>query len=136
LLQRVKLLGIIANSIMQLASFNCVLCSLNAEETAEHLECDMAKACWKLIGLTVNTSLDPFQIFESFKMQLTVSFFTEIIIIMSWSIWAIRNDVIFRGIPVSSMRCLDEFKSTFGMLLRRTKKKYFPAIESWIEQVV
>jgi hypothetical protein len=123
---------------MQLASFNCVLRSLNAEETVEHmfLECDLAKAYWSLIGLTVNNALDPFQMFESFRMQLNVSFFMEIIIVMCWSIWTIRNDAIFRGIPASSMRWLEIFESIFGLLLWRANKKYFPAIESWLEQVV
>jgi hypothetical protein len=33
-------------------------------------------------------------------------------------------------------RCLDIFKRVFGQLLWRAKKKYFPLIESWLEQIV
>jgi hypothetical protein len=29
---------------------------------------------------------------------MNVAFYREIIVIMSWSIWTIRNDAIFRGI--------------------------------------
>jgi hypothetical protein len=47
----------------------------------------------------------------------------EVIIIMSWSIWTLRNDVIFWGIPASSLRGLEIFKATFGQLLWRAKKK-------------
>jgi len=80
--------------------------------------------------------LNPYQNFEDFRMQLNVPFFMEIIIVMSWSIWAIRNDVILRGIPASSLRCSQIFKHTFSLLLWRAKKKYFPSIELWLEQVV
>ena len=80
--------------------------------------------------------LNPYQNFEDFRMQLNVPFFMEIIIVMSWSIWAIKNDVVFRGIPASSLRCSQIFKHTFSLLLWRAKKKYFPSIELWLEQVV
>jgi len=118
---------------MQLPSFNCVLCPINTEETVDHLflECDMAKTCWGLIGLTVINGPDPFQRFESFRSQINTSFFMEIIIIICWSIRTVRNDIIFGGIPTSSMRCLEIFKSIFRQLLWRAKK-YFPTIESWL----
>jgi hypothetical protein len=50
------------------------------------LECEMAKACWNILGIAIDLSLDPLQIFESFRVQLNVSFFMEITIIVSWSI--------------------------------------------------
>lgn len=120
---------------MHLPSYNCVLCSLSSKEIVQHLflECEMAKACWNLFAITIDLSLDPLQIFESFRMQLNVSFFMEVIIIMCWSIWTIRNDVIFRGMPACVQRYLDIFRRTFGFLLWRAKKKYFPAIELWLE---
>lgn len=135
---RLSTLNILKRKNQQIASFNCVLCSLNTEETVDHLffECDLAKTCWGLIGLTVNSSPDPIQRFESFRLQINTSSFMEIIIIMCWSLWTVRNDVIFRGIPASSMRRFEIFKSIFGQLLWRAKRKYFPAIESWLEQVV
>jgi hypothetical protein len=111
---------------------------LRIEETVEHLflDCELAKACWGKIGLTVDSSLNPLQIFQSFRLQLGVAFFMEVIIVMSWSIWTLRNDVIFRGIPASTLRGAEIFKDIFGLLLWRAKKKYFPAISSWLEQVV
>ena len=98
---------------MHLPFYNCVLCSSNSDETVQHLflECEMAKACWNLVGITINLALDHLQILESFKMQLNVSFYMEIIIIMSWSIWTIRNDVIFRTPCYSSkgFRCFQAY---------------------------
>jgi hypothetical protein len=31
----------------------------------------------------------------------------EVIMVMSWSIWTIRNDAFFRGMEENSQRCLD-----------------------------
>lgn len=56
--------------------YSCVLCALNSEETVQHLflECEMSKACWNLLGITIDLALDPLQIFESFRVQLNVTF--------------------------------------------------------------
>lgn len=134
---RLSTRNILKRKNLQLASFNCVLCA-NDSETVEHLflDCGLAKACWSLIGVIVNNSINPFQIFEDFRRQLNVPFFMEIIIIMSWRIWAIRNDAIFRRIPASSSRCLEIFRLTFCWLLWRAKKKYFPHIKLWLKQLV
>jgi hypothetical protein len=135
---RLSTRNILKRKNMQLPSYNCVLCNQNIEETVEHLflDCKLAKACWGKIGLTVDSSLNPLQIFQSFRLQLGVAFFMEVIIVMSWSIWTLRNNVIFRGIPASTLRGAEIFKDIFGLLLWRAKKKYFPAISSWLEQVV
>lgn len=63
-------------------------------------------------------------------------FFMEIITLTCYNIWTIRNDAIFGGILVWYLRCLEIFRRSFGELLWRVKKKYFPAIELWLEQVV
>lgn len=135
---RISTRNIMRRKHFHLPSYNCVLCSANTEETLKHLflECDMAVACWNLIGIAVNNYNDPTQIFEDFRRQLGVPFFMEIIIIMSWSIWTLRNDLIFRGIESSSLRGLEIFKFNFRQLLWRAKKKYFPSIVLWLEQLV
>jgi len=84
----------------------------------------------------VISSPDLIQRFETFKAQIVKNFFIEIIIIICRSIWTIRNDAIFRGIPPDSLRGLEIFRSIFKQILWRTKKKYFLAIELWLEQVV
>ena len=119
---------------MLLPSINYVLCSENSEETREHLflYCSFAKYCWSKIVILIDDSVGPIQNFENFRAQLNVPFFMEMIVIMSWSIWTIRNDAVFRGVEENSQRCLDIFKKVFGLLLWRVKK-YFPLIESWIE---
>jgi hypothetical protein len=115
-----------------------VLCTGNTEETREHLFlwCSFAKDCWNEIGILVDDSVEPIQNFDSFRAQLNVPFFMEVIIIMSWSIWTIRNYAIFKDVEEGSQRCLDIFNKTFGLLLWCAKKKYFPQIESWLEHLV
>ena len=121
---------------MFLPSYNCILCNENCEESVDHLflDCNFSRDCWALIGLAVISSPDLIQKFESLKSHIARNFFMEIIIIMCWTIWTVRNDVIFRGIPPSSLRGLEIFRNIFKQLLWRTKKKYFPAIELWLEQ--
>lgn len=41
--------------------------------------------CWNLIQLQNQNNREPFQILETFKLNLQVPFFMEIIILMSWA---------------------------------------------------
>jgi len=125
---RLNTRNILRRKHFHLPSDDYVLCAGNAEETLEHLFLDygLAVACWDLIGVTVNSYASPSQVFEDFRRQLGVPFFIEIIIIMRWSIWTFRNDVIFGAIPASSLSGLEIFKDNFRKLLWRTKKKYPP----------
>jgi len=90
-----------------LPSFNCVLCTNNTEETLEHLflHCPFAEACWGLIGFQVPNQADIFLAIESFKSQLHTPLFINIVILLCWSIWISRNDLIFQGLQPSTNSC-------------------------------
>jgi len=135
---RLSTRNILRRKHMHLPSYNCVLCPSNLEESSVHLflDCAFAKTCWGLLGLTVISSPDCFQKLISFRDQLNVRFFMEVIILMCWSIWIVRNDLIFRGIPPDCLRCLHLFIGFFEQLLWRARRKYFPSIEQWLDQVV
>jgi hypothetical protein len=92
---------------MPLPSYSRVLCPLGTEETVDHLflECDLARACWSLIGLTIISEPDLFRRFQSLKLQLRAS----------------------------SLHGLEIFKYTFRRLLWKAKKSYFLEIELWLE---
>jgi len=49
-----------------------------------------------LVKIQVDHSIGPFQALQSFKDQLHVPFFMEVIILMCWTIWKARNDLIFQ----------------------------------------
>ena len=134
LLDKVSTRNLLRRKHMFLPSYNCALCDDNIEESVDHLflDCRIARECWALIGLNVISSPDMVQRFENLRSQIGKRFFMEVIIVMCWCIWTIRNDAIFREIPACSLRCLEIFKSTFKQLLWRAKKKYFPSIELWL----
>jgi hypothetical protein len=99
---RLSTRNILRRKNMHLESYACVLCDCSVEEV-DHLflHCVFAKTCWNWIGIMVPQNKGPFQILESFRAQLNVSFFMEIIIIMCWSIWTVRNNLVFRGEEVT-----------------------------------
>jgi hypothetical protein len=84
------------------------------------MECSFARNCWSLLGLTIISQPDAYQRIQSLKTQLNVSFFMKVIVLMCWSIWIARNDVIFR---LASVSCFQGFKVLFKQLLWRAKKK-------------
>jgi hypothetical protein len=85
---------------MVLPSYNCVLCHSVTEETLVHLFIDgpFAQACWNLFHLVISP-VEPLDVLVFFKHQLNVPFAMDVIIIMSWSIWMERNDLIFKNDP-------------------------------------
>jgi hypothetical protein len=92
---------------MHLPDYSCVLCNLNVQEDVAHLlfQCPFSLNCWATLHFQVPNSLNIEVIIESFGDQIRVPFFLEIFITMCWSIWSMRNDIIFRNIPHSVHRC-------------------------------
>ena len=122
---------------MQLPSFNCVCCNLNQEESLMHLflQCNFAQSCWATIGLQTD-SQNPFVAFGQFKLQLHVTFYLEIIILMCWCIWMQRNDFIFRGIQPSSANCHQHFKKEFALVILRAMNRHKESMTHWLGNFV
>jgi hypothetical protein len=123
---------------MFLQSYNYALCENSVEETVDHLflHCGIAKDCWIWIGLVVPQSQGPFQVLADFRRQLNVPFFMEIIVLMCWSIWSVRNNLIFRNQEASVQHCKHIFRNVFGLVVLRAKKRYLPQISLWLEKLV
>ena len=83
---------------MFLEDYNCVLCTSLIEESVTHLflVCPFAIDCWASLGRII------------LRAQLQFPFSMEIIVTMCWSIWAVRNDQIFRDPTLQ--RCMSIFK--------------------------
>jgi hypothetical protein len=111
-----------------------VLCNGSIEESLIHLffDCPFATQCWAWINVQVDQSADPIQNLDNFKVQLQVPFFMEIIVLMSWTIWKIRNDMIFRQENPSFQATKDFFKSELRYLLLRVRRKFIPGFTQWI----
>ena len=119
---------------MSLPSYSCALCTSNTEETMEHLflHCPFAEACWGLIGVHIPYGADIFSTIDSFKAQLHTLVFMNIVILLCWSIWISRNDLIFQGLQPSTDSCRRVFKTELMMLLHWVKSKHKTFLEEWI----
>jgi hypothetical protein len=117
--------------------YECVLCNLHAEETLEHLflNCNFARSCWASLNLLIGAG-DPFDVLTSFRQQLNLSFFMDIIIIMSWSIWMARNDFIFNGLQPSLQSAKACFRKEFALVILRAKPSLKQQLVLWLEAYV
>jgi hypothetical protein len=82
---------------MELQDYNCALCNGQIKESLCHLFicCPFATACRNWLQIQTEQQRDFLQNLDGFRRQLQVPFFTEIIIIMCWTIWKARNGLIF-----------------------------------------
>jgi hypothetical protein len=119
---------------MLLQDYSCILCNANVEESLFHLflDCPFAVQCWAYIDIQVDADLNPFQNLQNFRDQLQVPFFMEIIILMCWSIWKARNDLIFRQMNPSFLLTKQNFLDDLQLLLLRAKRIYSPGLNQWI----
>jgi hypothetical protein len=118
-------------------SYDCVLCNPCVEETLEHLflNCNFARSCWASLNLFIPLG-DPFDVLVSFRQQLNLSFFMDVIIIMSWSIWMARNDLIFNGQQPSLQSVKACFRKEFALVIIRAKPSLKHLMASWLEAYV
>jgi hypothetical protein len=93
-------------------------------------------ACWYSSGTIVPSSEDVLTIIEGLKVQVNLPFFLEIIITMCWSIWMMRNDIIFRNLAHTVRRCKALFKKEFALIILRAKASLHPCIDKWLEAYV
>lgn len=122
---------------MELDSHTCDLCILQRPETTGHLflRCNFAKACWETIGVLVAPTRNVSQNLNRMKQQLGVSFFMEIIVLMTWSIWTTRNDWIFREVDPSIPNCKRKFMEEFSLLQHRVKPEQVMIMTAWLDSI-
>nr|TKW00212.1 hypothetical protein SEVIR_8G093200v2 [Setaria viridis] len=103
---------------MHLESNVCEMCIHQKRETATHLflRCNFAKACWNSIGISFVSTRSSVHIFNQIRRHLNASFFMEIIILMSWSIWTTRNDWTFNNVDPSISGTRSKFLSEFSLV--------------------
>jgi hypothetical protein len=69
---------------------------------------------------------------QSLKVRIQQPFFMEIIMLISWSLWTIRNDFIFKGITPSLYRCKYKFKEEMALLVHKAKRKSYVGLKAWV----
>lgn len=83
---------------MALETYTCVLCLHSIEETTEHLflQCQFAKECWSLLGITIQADQNNIEADDQIKDQSHPNFLMMVTILMCWTSWSVRNDLIFK----------------------------------------
>jgi hypothetical protein len=122
---------------MILENYNCVLCSSQAEETLEHLffHCPFAASCWALLAIHSLDALSRFQAVEAFKLVFNKEFFMEVFILLCWIIWIEKNDLIFKGLQPSAMKCKVNLKKELALLCFRVRSRSELAFVQWLESL-
>jgi hypothetical protein len=73
---------------------------------------------------------------QSFKSQLRVPFFMEVIVTMFWAIWSMRRDAMFNNLAPFVQRCKMVVRKEFALVILRAKAKYHPLVVQWLEACV
>jgi hypothetical protein len=130
---RLSTKNILRRKGMDLNSYHCPLSSFITEETAQHLfiDCDFARMCWNIIGIDIPApaSFPSFSI--AIKAQLRSPFFMEATILMCWTIWMARNELIFRRIGSNREDCIRMFFKEINLLHYRLRQDQHDSYNSW-----
>jgi hypothetical protein len=102
---------------MVLESFNCEICTWRTEETVEHLfwHCPFAQQCWGILNLQTVPNGNSIENIAAIKIQLHSQFFMTTIIIMLWTIWKARNELIFNNNQIGIQECTALFSNRSGL---------------------
>jgi hypothetical protein len=122
-----------------LPDYTCVMCGGADLETRDHLffTCPFAVHCWQYLcpGWVLplsNGHLVLQEVVQSLKLQIKQPFFMEIIMLISWSIWTIRNESIFKGVAPNLYRCKFKFKEELALLIHKAKRKSYSGLKAWV----
>jgi hypothetical protein len=123
---------------MALESYNCVLCQQSIEETNTHLflNCQFAKICWSLIGITIQSGSDILEAVMQIRDQTHPNFFLMAAVMMCWSIWTVRNDLIFNGIQPRVESVQEIFRKEMKILSLRVKARFTNTFDLWIQNLL
>ena len=123
---------------MFLEDCNCAVCSLCTEETLLHLflNCPFAEQCWNILGINITPGSTFPEVVTEFKIRLQSKFFMVATILMSWAIWAARNDLIFKGLQPSIERCKAILFKELRLVLFRVKPSLLPSFELWSHNLI
>lgn len=118
---------------MAFESYNGEICLQALEETVEHLfwHCPFAQHCSGILGLETILDGGTFENVLAIKDQLQSQFFMVVIILMSWTIWRARNELIFNNNQVGILDCRAFFFREVKLVSLRVKASLSSAFEQW-----
>lgn len=123
---------------MQLESYDCVLCSQNLVESSVHLflTCPFAKDCWNSIGITFQGNISIAEAVLQIKSQSDNRFFMISAILMSWAIWIVRNDFIFKNFHPDVDRAREIYMKEIQLISLRARVKDSVLFDQWIQNLL
>lgn len=134
---RLSTRNILRRKHMHLESYNCELCSQGIEETSGHLffSCPFAQQCWGFFNLMVSPSSIVSDNFSALKNQIQSQFFMEMIILICWTIWLARNELIFNARQISLSECKRFFVTEIKLLSLRVKPSLSSSFDQWLHSL-
>lgn len=135
---RLSTRNILKRRNMQLPSYTCVLCLQDTEETCCHLflHCPFAVHCWQIINVNIPQHLEFPEIAFHFRASLNSQFFMSAVILICWSIWTTRNNLIFKGIPPSIVGAQATFRKELLLLQHRVKPSASLPFDQWFQSLL
>jgi hypothetical protein len=100
------------------------------------LNCQFAKNCWSLLGITIQSGSDILEAVMQIKDQTHPNFFLLASILMCWGIWTARNELIFNGIQPSVESVNGNFKKEMNILSLRAKARFTHTFDLWIQNLL
>jgi len=76
------------------------------------------------------------QIVDHIKTKLQFQFFMLAVILVCWTIWTARNDLIFKGIPPDVGTSRGFFLKEILLLVHRVKSRNSISFEQWTQTLV
>lgn len=123
---------------MQLDSYNRALCNVLVEESVTHLflDCAFARMCWGIISIDIPLNSEFLELAVELRAQLNTRFFMEATILLCWTIWKARNELIFNGVSLNSVDCQRVLFQELKLLKHRLKEGLQDPFSSWIQSLV
>lgn len=134
---RLSTRNILRRKGMALDSYNCAICLTDEEETAQHLfwNCPFAQQCWGILNLQTIQTGDTSENILAIKDQLNNQFFMTAVIMMCWTIWTARNELIFRSNQISMQESKRLFFKEINLVSIRVKERLTESFEQCIQSL-
>ena len=103
-------------------------------EDRDHLffECVFAVQCWNKVGIQWETHRPMSERFLSTRCSFVGPCFMEVVPCCAWNIWKIRNDSIFKHVPVSFNRWKVGFQSDLMLHTYKIKTELVQPLVAWL----
>jgi hypothetical protein len=99
------------------------------------LEWSRSQQCWGFIGIQIVQSEGTVRNIQAIKDQLHSQFFMIAIILLCWTIWKARNEMIFNNNQFSIQDCKEFFFKELRLVSFRVKQSLSAPFDLWIQNL-